>query len=219
MAFPAVVARNSGSNAYGTSQVINLPPGIVSGDLLIICAAFYPATPTLTWPAGWTVIFNTANTERLEIAYRHADGTEGTSITVTASASVYGGYTDYLVSGASTTTAPEVSAAATGNSANPAPAPLTPTWGAADTLWLAVEGSGFNTVTTYPAGFVNGLVAGINGDAATGSAELQANTATESPGTFTIGGLGAWVAATVGIQPAGPPPVNWHPWVTSSGWS
>ena len=80
-----------------------------------------------------------------------------------------------------------------------------------------MTGNGFNTVTSYPSGFLNGIVDGINGHAAAASAELSLNTATETPVAF-LAGSGAWVAATLAVGPP-VPSISWQPWVTSSGWT
>src|SRR4029077_333726 len=82
-------------------------------------------------------------------------------------------------------------AAAASATANPDPPSVTPAWGADDTLWIAVAGGDtWASTTSAPAGFTNegDTVAGSGTTGANvASAILGATTATENPGTFTMG--------------------------------
>lgn len=100
---------------------------------------------------------------------------------------------------------PEIGTAATGASTLPNPPTLTPSWGAADTLWLVVAGaSGAVTASAYPTNYTDGNDdATSSGTAASiASARRALNAATEDPGTFTISASTNWVAQTLAVRPA-----------------
>ncbi len=203
--FPTVAATNGGnSGANVTSHTVNLPTGISSGDLIIVMFS-NDGDATVTFPSGWTnQLFSTASGtfNRFTVNYRIADGTEGSTITVTTSASEGSAHTTYRITGYTGT--PEASTPATsGGSTTPDPSSLTPSWGADDTLWLAVQGNNGNvSVTAYPTNYSNGINnrwASTNG-VGVGSAERTLNAASENPGTFTISASNSWVAATIGVR-------------------
>ena len=205
MAFPQVAAVNGGGNTTNTtSHTVNLPSGIVSGNLLLVFFAS-DGTPTITFPSGWTQLFQTAGGTDVKFGawYRIADGTEGATITVTTSASECSNHTSYRITGYSGT--PEVGTSATGNSTTPNPPSLTPSWGAKDTLWFACQGNDGSTATTaYPTNYTNGRndnnsVSDPTASVATARREL--NAASEDPGTFTIATARNWVANTVAVKP------------------
>lgn len=139
---PTIAGTNGGNRTTdATSHTVNLPASIASGDLLIAIVTF-DGNPTVTWPAGWTSLHAGAaasNTARIEARYRVANGSEGSSISLTTSASEMFCYdvlriTDY-------TGTPEASTGATGTSTAPLADALNPAaWGTEDALWLHVSG-------------------------------------------------------------------------------
>lgn len=137
--FPQVAAAVSTAiTANGTSHVVNLPSGITAGQLLLIIAGL-DGTPTIS--AGtWTALTGAANTVAVRALWKIADGSEGSTVTVTSSASEKAEYWACRITGAHASAAPEHTAAATGSAgANIIlPAALTPSWGADDTLWVDV---------------------------------------------------------------------------------
>ena len=208
---PKVVARNtSAQDTAATSHTVDLPAGIVAGDLLIVVFAVR-GNPGVTWGGtGFTEFFEVANgaNHALALAYRQADGTEGATITVTTGASQKSAHTAYRITGHvnPATHAPEASAGATGNSAAPDPDSLSPTGGAKDYLWLAVLGwNQFGTTLTgYPTNYLNGITktTSSGNSANVGSAERELNAASENPGAFTLSASEQWIAATVAVHPA-----------------
>lgn len=103
----------------------------------------------------------------------------------------------------------------TSTSTTPDPPSLDPAnWDAEDTLWLAVTSvDASRTVSAYPSSpdtFTNTgyLASGGNSGATLGWARLEKNAASVDPGTFTISSSDEWVAATIAIRPAAPPPVT-----------
>jgi hypothetical protein len=210
---PQVAATNTSvNNTANTNHTVNLPSGIQSGNLLIVIFGFDGGTnQTITWPIGWTSFFRSDRSTVVGVAaaYRQADGSEGSTITVQTSANTRSSHNSYRITGAADpATRPPESAASNGNSTTPNPPSLTPTGGAKNYLWIALEtnNDGTITITAYPANYSGGIQA--NGDlnaSTTGSAARQLNAASEDPGTFTITGTGiAWAAGTLVVHPAVP---------------
>jgi hypothetical protein len=168
------------------------------------------SSATITFPGGWTVLDDftsggvaTTHT-RTAIYYRTADGSEGASVTVTTSVSNACAYVTKRITGQHASSAPEAGTAASSNSTNPDPPSLSPSWGAEDTLWVAVEGNNASrTISVYPYADNNIAVPTSTGTNATiGYCEQSVNTATSDPGTFTISAAENWGAQTVAIRPA-----------------
>ena len=139
MTFPVVetTATTSGTGT-SSSPSVNLPSGIAADDLLVVLFRCGYAAP-VGWPAGWTEIAEEVDTatpfDATAIAYRWADGTEGSTITLSITNSRYTAIA-YRISGGLTSQAPELSTIASGSDDSPDPASLTPTGGAKDYLWL-----------------------------------------------------------------------------------
>jgi len=204
--FPTVAAVNGGYDGTGTSHTVNLPSGIASGDLLLV---FFnsESNPTITFPDGWYNLFQASYSTNVTFGawYRIADGTEGSTITVTTSTSQSTDHTSYRITSYSGT--PTVGTAVTGIGTTPNPPSLTPSWGAKDILWFAAVGywGSFN-ISAYPTNYTNGRKDGLN--LCLGTARRELNAASEDPGTFTLTGSALWVANTVAIAPASVPPTT-----------
>lgn len=216
MAFPSVAATSQGSqnSSTETSQVLNLPSGIASGNLLVMFLTS-DGNPSMSWPAGWTSVYGLSRgtAVRQECRYRIADGTEGSTITVTTSVGEKTTHVCYRVTDWHGTAAPD-GAAASGNDNSPNPPNLTPSWGAADTLWFAAEGNDTqDTISSVPTNYTNEVTeqgSGGSTGAGTSTARRVLNAASENPGVFTKGTADDWVAATVAIRPADPAPTLPH---------
>jgi hypothetical protein len=201
MAFPVVQATNTSvTTPAATSHVISLPAGIVSGNLLL--AIFGIGGNTVgSWPAGWTELWGTelpASVGRLECRYRIADGSEGATITVTTSGALTSSHTTYRIDTFSGN-APVAGTTATATSTNANPPSLTPSWGAKDTLWIAVAGVSGSAPSAAPANYTNLLTAAT--PTTLGSARRELNAATEDPGVFTSAN-DQWAANTIAVEPA-----------------
>ena len=208
--FPTIAATNTSTvNTETTSHTVNLPSSIVSEDLLIVFFEAYSSTasPTVTWPSGWTQLFQTAHSTyyTFTAAYRVADGTEEATISVTTSSNSVSAHDAYRITGYGVV--PEAGTTATGSNVTPPDPPsLAPSWGTWNTLWLAVTGYGTISsryVTAYP---TNYTLNQLNPKSTTanypgvGSAGRQLNVASEDPGTFTLNGSAYWAANTIAIQ-------------------
>ncbi len=210
MAFPTVAATNGGYDGTGTSHTVNLPSGIVAGDLLIVFFDSY-TNLTVTFPSGWTKLFDgNSGTygQTLVCYYRVADGTEGSTIAVTTSASEPTAHTSYRITGYSG--APTCGTLATGTNTNPDPPSCSPGWGAQDILWIAVCGAAAY-VTAAPSGFGSFINEPTYSQylGNIGSAQENYHGSYLNPGTFTINGSASWCANTVAIRPAAAPKGAW----------
>lgn len=211
MAFPVVAATSQGNDtANTTNHTVNLPAGIVSGNLIVIAIAMDGNT-SLTWPAGWTVrstATNSGGDGTLEVRSRIADGTEGASITITTAASEAASYICWRITGHDSATAPEAGTPATGSDAAPNAPSLTASWGSADNLFIWVAGWGLSStaLTAYPSNYTisqmqdaanNSNIGGI----AIAGRELAA--ATDDPAAGTLAGISTWVSNVLVVKPAG----------------
>jgi hypothetical protein len=211
MSFPTVAGRNnSADGADATSHTVALPASIASGDLLIVHFVV-DGSPTITWPANWVSIADRGHGDgsasKSACAYKIADGTEGASISVTTSASEKAASRSWRITGWHGTTVPEAATSA-GNDAAPDPPNLSPSWGAEDTLWLALHGheNTSTSVTAYPTNYVDTFGQGTSGASAATNviqavAERSLNAASENPGAFTLNGSRVWANFTVAIRP------------------
>jgi len=211
MAFPSVRAVGTDYNTTGaTSHVIDMPDSIVSGNLLFCWFSHddESSQETVTWPAAkpWTEFVNadTGSSAGINIAYRIATSSEDASITVTTGTSEAVSAKIFEVQNWHGSAAPEATTAA-GASGDPDPPNLAPTWGAADTFWIAMCGlNGGTGAWTYPTGYTGdqySLVTGGAGSTGLGLCTKAANAASDNPapGAFSSSG---WAAATVAVRPA-----------------
>lgn len=148
MAFPVRSTYTNGRTNV-TPTTVTMPSGIASGDILVLYSCGWPGL-TLSTPSGWTVAgFSTqADSVKLTVFYKIADGTEPSSYSLTHGGGNYIGWTCVRYTGASS-----VSFAFTAVTHDPPN--LAPSWGSADTLWVA--GLCFrgqpSQVTAIPTGF------------------------------------------------------------------
>jgi hypothetical protein len=197
-----------------TTHTINLPASISSGDLLICTSTFDPNTAMTapSWPANWnTIVPFTKTTVQSgnagEARYKIATGSEGSTIDVTTSTFFRrSAHFCYRITGWEGSDPPE-GAIAVGDSTTPDPPNLGVSWGALNTLWIAVGiADGGSTFTADPASYGNVLTADT-GSGASGAhirgLTRNLNAASENPSAFTRTSTGSdhWVAMTIAIQP------------------
>lgn len=212
MAFPVVesVTPTIFSTA-ATAHLVTMPATVNAGDLLIarITTAGSNANGAVTTPGAWNLLHSTVGgtTTRLSAYYKIAVGDEdGTTVDFVTFAAVKAVAHVHRISGWHGTTPPEVGTATTGSSVSPDPPSLTPSWGAADTLWLASCGAalgGSQSVSAYPTDYINGNddITTTSGAAFIGSANRNLNAASDDPGAFTLTLTAVWVAQTLAVQP------------------
>jgi hypothetical protein len=205
VAFPAIQTTNVYNATSGTSHAINLPASIASGDLLLAFVTCN-AAPSLSFPAGWTQIFDTANGTQMRLVgyYRDADGTEGSTVTVTLGTSQRCGAVTYRITGHDTGAPPQSGTAVAATTANPDPPSLTPTGGAKDYLWFEVVGidNSANQLTAASTGYANIHESTATANNRVSTARRESNASTEDPGTCTITASTVIVVNTVAVHPA-----------------
>lgn len=191
MAFPAIQGSATTANAASTSQAVNLPAGIQVGELLLMFLTTNGGTGTIGVPTGWTSLYNVVNFQgdyNSVGCYRIADGSEGATVTVSLATSNKLGAVVCRISPFDNVATP---AAATATTTKDPPS-LSPSWGSADNLWLAIEHfgniSGVTSVTSYPTNYTGVADAGNAGanDPHTAIATRALTAATEDPGTYTL---------------------------------
>jgi hypothetical protein len=199
MAFPVAAASADSSGALDTNN-LSMPAGIAAGNLLVM--RLETSDPTaMSPPSGWTEILDGAlpgSGGRLYICAKIAAGGESATRPTGNSGNYAGKVTRYT--GAHPSAMPEVSTLATGTNANPNPASLTPSWGAADTHWEAIAGvENERTTSSYPTNYSSGT--NQRNSATLTIAHRDLNASSEDPGTFTMAGSENWAAATLAIRP------------------
>lgn len=224
MAFPVIETTAETATVAGTSHVVTLPSGIVSGDLILILTNKGVANTTFNALAGWTELVDDAVSNGNTIWARTSDGSEGSTVTFTSAASVRCSHIAYRISGAEPVSvqAPQLSTVATGTSATPDPTTCTPTGGAKDYLWIAMAGMAgeeadddtwgnsppTNFLPNPPRQKTNGI-GGTNQGGLILSAERSVNAASLDPGSFGVDTSNAWRAYTIAVHPlnAGTPTI------------
>ena len=217
MAFPVVdgTASTNGTTAT-TAPVVNLPAGIGAGNTLIVL--FRSAVGgAIGWPAGWTEMDDgtaDAADDQTALAWRKADGTEGSTITLSSGNGKFAAIA-YDISGAAdpTVTPPEQTGQiGTGTSVDPLG--RTPPAGAKDYLWLWLGGwdgeqtsppAGNPTNYSGPIGADSGTAGAVTTNCRVAGAWRQLNAASEDPPAWTISAAPTgWTTYTTVVHPAPP---------------
>jgi hypothetical protein len=199
MAFPVVQATNNSTQTAATTHTVSLPAGISSGDLLIVILEVPGTIASFT---GYISLISGRGIGFLY--YRIADGSEGATTTFTTSASTLSVHNTYRISGHQGTT-PEATTAAGLD-----PPSLTPTWGSADTLFIAaicatvIFGSA-GDITAAPTNYGSLIKSGELNDGVNryraGSAVRSLTGVSDDPGTFTVSSYTDGDAFTIGVRP------------------
>ena len=210
MAYPVIAGVAPDNTGAGTSHVFSIPGSISAGNLLVVIFGCQQVVG-IGWPAGWTEVHERQGSAiSVAVAYRIADGGEGATITVTTTGSCRGTQISYRVTGAHASAAPEVVSSTQSSTSSPDPPAVTPTWGSAETLWIAAVNRAGNTAPTgYPASYSLNQThqAGSAADNGVAAAGRQNTIATENPGTFAFAAADGSVPLTIAIRPAAAPAV------------
>lgn len=212
MAFPTVAtSATTAQSADATSISVTMPSGVASGDLLLVLVStgHYSATYSAS---GWTSLGSGSGVDGYTVSavfYRISDGSEGSSVSFACVASATHTAIALRVTGWHGTTPPEIGTVYGGQgvSANVLFNAVTPSWGAADTLWFALVGAmPDKTVSTYPTSYTgNQLIATATGSGTLGSAHAcsrDLNATTDTPGTMVLSGGARTVGFTVAVRPS-----------------
>ena len=214
--FPQVAeALTTVRTTNATAWDLNIPAHN-AGDILLALIGCDGAPTATSVDAvngvSWNVLTSIANgtANRLIVAWLRAVVDQPTPILVNmALSATEQGVTRVLrITGAHTTSAPEVGVAVTGSSTLPNPPALNPTgWDVEDTLWLAASNTDAAvTATVYPTnmdvatGFSD--VSGGGNGAGLHTVRAERAVASLDPTTFTLSATETWVAQTIAIRPA-----------------
>ena len=215
MAFPRVIGDVATSNGMGTTVTVNLPTGIVAGELLEVAIASDGGFSIPTAP-GFTSIqrsFASSGGVALAVWMKIADGTEPASIVLTipqsecwaASASRIGNHavTSLAPSGELTVAAPAFSQSGTPNP------PYCEPGGLDDFLFRAYCAVDDDSLTGAPTDYTVGVSivetgCGTGDGATLGVAGRQLRAFGTDPGVFS-GADDAWLAFTFAIPPGDEP--------------
>lgn len=214
-AFPVEASSAVANETAGTTtHDMTAPSGISSGELMLLIITFENvsnADPTASGVTGWTQVTGCTVTNpdastgsATEVWYKFATGGE-TSTTYTSSASVKSVTRWLRFTGAHAVTPPEC-ATATNDFVNPNSPSLTPSWGAADTLWYSIfsKYNGCDATTGYPSSYslYQFGPGACTYDVQVAMAGRQLNATSDDPGDFTVDNTGLGVAVTLAIRPS-----------------
>lgn len=195
-----------------------------AGDLLLALIVEYDGNSTdaefSSWGGGFTETADRAGTTTMAIGLAHkwSTGSESGTFTVaTADTSANDSVTILMsIPGAHASTPPEVSTMSVGTNAAPDPPALTPSWGADDTLWIAVGANGetatggaYGGVTASPTNYGSDFESGITADVVGGVDVLvgfrQLNATSDDPGAFTADATNVRSASVlIAVRPVPP---------------
>lgn len=211
MTFPTVQSRTTGaSGAVSTSHTVTLPTTVNSGDLLLVAFTCGGGSGTsITWDnttaGAWTTVANNNQSTNVRGALfsKVASGAEASAaLSITLGASVQAAWTIWRISGCQGSIEAVVS---TGTSTPVNFSALTPSWGADDTLWLAVGHiNSTPTVSTYSTSYSNATRSAATGTSRvlTESCERLLNAASETPSSWTLASTNAHLQHVVAVRPS-----------------
>lgn len=216
MASPTVRSTNTTNGTVASATpVINLPGTIRAGDTILVAVRMGSAG-AITFPAGWTKLFDDASDasdDQSAAAWRKADGTESATITLGATSSKFSSCAWAIRDAADPLVrAPEFSTLLTGTSVNPNAGLCTPTGGSKDYLFLTLtfhEGTQTSPPGTFPTGYTGSQLGADSGTAAAlttnnrvAGGTKAATAASDDAAAWTISVSDDWTATTIAFHPA-----------------
>lgn len=189
------------------SHDVPLPPSVASGDLLvIIITAARTLGSEFVDPTGWDVIHNSGHGTMPSAVYsRAATGSEGSVQTIELTSAAACAAIVYRIAAGTYVGSPEIEVES-GVGTDPAPPELEPSWGSAQTRWLAAF------CGRRPAGLTGYSLPDHRAYSATSGTNLNhveaaASSAMTAGGAFTPPAyektsVGDWRAMTIAIEAA-----------------
>jgi hypothetical protein len=210
--FPTIPTTGNGrllTAVTGTASTTHTFPNLTSltknaGDLLIAVVVQYQATTDnnaefASWGASLNELLDDTDATQIAMGagYKWSTGSETGTFTVTSDSSFRSVQILMSIAGAHPSLVPEFTAMAVGTTTAADPASLSPSWGAQDTLWIAVCGCGetgtggsFTGIGAAPTNYTDMVEANAGGDVTGGVdggvAFQQLNAASEDVGTWTV---------------------------------
>lgn len=208
MAFPTVSDVTRGNdNTNGATSTLTLPATVNAGDLLLAIVV-KDSWSQLNWDhtsvGAWRLAMDHQESGQVRLAafWKIADGTEDcATLTIAFDSSEKCAWQIYRITGANFV---ECNAEhASGVSTAPDPTSLSPSWGSADTLWIAAAGVDANSVGSWtaPSGYSSGILDRANSTTGVSllSAVKTATAASEDPGAFSIAASEQWAATIFAV--------------------
>ncbi|WP_441291589.1 neuraminidase-like domain-containing protein [Sorangium sp. KYC3313] len=214
--FPQIL--NFTQTSFGTASTAHqaaMPSAVTAGDLLIALFAVYDG-PTVTTPAGWTLLWSDLHgldgRVRMNGYAKVATGSEGgtlvnfqTSAANQAAAQVYRVAKNSWKGTISTGVGVTVSGPASGLNAQADPPAHIPLTANKETLWLPCAAfAGAPVVTSWPTNYTAHNFTSSSttpGNSSLASAARATAATTENPQPFTVDSASTlWLARTIGIQ-------------------
>ena len=215
MTYPVFEGFTKSADVETSTLVIDMPVGVVSGDILLIFLAAYSASQDLTLPTGWTLASGSgrsANPLSFSIYEKVSDGTETTATITTELTSVTFVAYAVRISGVDELEYSESATQANSASVNFVTAPtITPSWGG-DTLYLVAgaSGRGGSPFGTTPASYTSetGVSGKNSNNKGTGLmfGHREGASAEESPGDLVCSTYNEMEAITIAVKGSGPVP-------------
>ena len=189
-AFPTIAGSSTiYFSSTGNPQVITLPSGIVTGDLLLV--VYQPAGgSTASTPTGWTLLASSTNaTYYSYVFYLIATSSVASTLPIPMSGYVRATAVSYRISVNTFSGTPEIKYAA-GSTSSPA---LSPSWGSADNLWIAGLTNVYSGKTTAAPTNYSGFMSVGPGTASVayseiGTAYRNYTSSSDTPGLWTTTG-------------------------------
>lgn len=196
------VGASSSSNLLTSSETINKPGGVTSGEVLVATITA-SGTGAITPPSGWTVIRDTTTTLRQTSFYHVTGSSEPTSWAWTLGSvrAATGGIVAY--SGVSTSVPIDASGTGSGTTGNPI-APSVTANVAGDTViaGVGITGSWASNLVT-PAVSTTERYDVSNTSVESEGADFSQATAGATPARTPVPATtGAWIASTIALDPA-----------------
>jgi len=200
----------TGGGQTGVTRTANLPSGAQVGDTFIRILLKEDTGTNVSFPSGWVQFLERELTNEaygMSLRYKTVDGTEGSTVTYTASVATTKATIAWcgLIRSRVASTNPQgtsITVSPASTSLNP-PA-FTPTWPLSNTLWIACfggDGDDDFIVTTYPTGYTLGrsFIYG-NDELLIGVAIKIASLSSDDPSAFTISQAMRGVVVTAAIR-------------------
>lgn len=205
MAFPTVT-ESGGESGSASSHTLTLPSH-ATGDLLILATCADYASSVQTWTFnGSTSAFSELDVRRdgpgvsAYCKYRVMQGGDDSTIVIGTTNTVPLTYQWFIIPAATFSGVPEAAAIDLAYGSSKDPPSLSPSWGSADTLWIATN-CNYLTITAYPTNYTSLGQRGSN--VMVGSAYRQYASSSDDPSAFTWNYSYYGNAVTIAIQPAG----------------
>lgn len=208
---PVVEATNTGvQNPNATSHSVNLPSGIVAGELLLVVFST-DGNPTITINTGvsgnnWVKLGQTNQADVVgSIFWKIAEGSD--VLTLTTSASETSSHISYRISGGASFSVYSASDVGTTAANTSNPPSLTADPGNAPYLWIATASKdGDNQIATgAPTDFTNLLTQASVGGGSTSTAIRSFTATNQDPSNFTgFPATDQWVSYTLAVYSTNP---------------